>query len=89
MNAAEIFDTVAEELCVALQNGDVISRLVQKEIETPAGLLTYAEVLTNFGRSEDNGRRKLAKHLLRVIEQERLSLSAALASIDVEDMWRA
>jgi hypothetical protein len=45
MTAAEIFDTVAEELCSALQNGDVISRLVQKEIETPDGPASYGSVL--------------------------------------------
>ena len=89
MSAAEIFDMVAEELCAALQNGDVISRLVQKEIETPAGPESYGSVLTMFESSADNGRRKLAQYLLRIIAQERLSIREALAALDAADMPQA
>jgi hypothetical protein len=85
----QLFDAIAEELCSALQRGDVISRLVQEEIETPAGPESYGGVLTMFESSADNGRRKLAQYLLRIIAQERLSIREALAALDAADMPQA
>jgi hypothetical protein len=50
----QIFDAIAEDLCAALERGDVISRFAQKEADTPDGLASYGSVLAIFEGSDDN-----------------------------------